>query len=329
MTLMKLAQLAGVSVGTVSKAFSGSREISEATRERIFTPAREQGCFDKYYKNPRTRPLIALIFPEPESEFYGRMIGILERVLHEKGADTVIAFSRFDREREADLFREFAYRLGVDGVIVSGTGSGIRNPESIPLITFSDQEYQGANADAVRIDLDRGIESLLQTAKEYGHTDFGFLGESLTVSTEQCFRKSVRKLGLRVCEEYIYRSGKRFMDAGEDGMRALIARGRVPDVIFAAYDYIAFGAIKYAQTAGYRVPEDISFIGINDLSTTPYMGIPLSSLRVDFEQVCKQIAALLFKRMDIRYYRERNRIVVPVTAVIRESLRKIDKAEKP
>ena len=44
----KLALLAGVSVSTVSKAFSGSHEISEETRDSIFALAKRYGCFDKY-----------------------------------------------------------------------------------------------------------------------------------------------------------------------------------------------------------------------------------------------------------------------------------------
>ena len=51
MNLETLAKLAEVSVGTVSKAFSGSKEISEDTKDRIFALAKEHGCFDKYNKN--------------------------------------------------------------------------------------------------------------------------------------------------------------------------------------------------------------------------------------------------------------------------------------
>ena len=50
MNLSKLAQLANVSVSTVSKAFSDSKEISEQTKELIFSVAKDNGCFDKYYK---------------------------------------------------------------------------------------------------------------------------------------------------------------------------------------------------------------------------------------------------------------------------------------
>ena len=85
MTLTKLAELAGVSVATVSKAFSGSREISGERREQIFKLAKENDCFDKYYKSQRERPIIALLCPEPESEHYGRQLGILEKKLDELG----------------------------------------------------------------------------------------------------------------------------------------------------------------------------------------------------------------------------------------------------
>ena len=110
MTLAKLAELTKTSVGTVSKAFSGSREISQETRERIFKIAKKNGCFDKYYKGVRTRPLIALIPPEPESEAYGNGIGLLERALYAKGADVIVSFTRFDSNQATRIFHELAYR---------------------------------------------------------------------------------------------------------------------------------------------------------------------------------------------------------------------------
>lgn len=159
--------------------------------------------------------------------------------------------------------------------------------------------------------------------KEYGHTEVGFIGERVTVGKMKSFRIALRKIGLRVCNEFIYESDKRFMEAGEDGMRMLLEGDRFPSAIVAAYDQIAYGDMKYAQERGYRVPEDFSFVGMDDISTTPYLGIPLSSLHVDMEPATKQLADLLFKRIENRYYRERNKIVIPVKMVVRDSLRRI------
>ena len=319
MTLTQLAKLAETSVATVSKAFSGSREISEETRSRIFEIAKKHDCFDKYYKAPRSRPLIALLPPEPESEYYGREIGMIEKALSERGADTIIAFTRFDPQRQTQLFRELAYGLKVDGIIMWGMGKELKNPEHIPLIAIA-TTGQPQNADVVRLDLAEGIAEMANAIKEYGHTEVGFIGEKFTVYKEEKLKNSLRRIGLPYHEKYFHCSKHRFAAAGEDGMKELIKRNAVPSVIVAAYDQIAYGAMQAARNAGYRIPEDISFVGIDDISSTPYFEIPLSSLQIDFESVCPRIVELLFKRMDNRYYRSREELTVPVILNLRDSL---------
>ena len=63
MKIKNLADLAGVSPSTVSKAFSGSHEVSEATRDRIFALAREHGVFEKYDKHRFCKRVIAVHYP--------------------------------------------------------------------------------------------------------------------------------------------------------------------------------------------------------------------------------------------------------------------------
>ena len=319
MTLSQLAKLTGTSVGTVSKAFSGSREISEETRNRIYEVAKEHGCFDKYYKAPRKRPLIALLPPEPESEYYGREIGLIEKALTKRGADTIIAFTRFDINRQAELFRELAYGLRADGIILWGAGEKIKNPDNIPLITITASEPT-QNADVVRMNMASGIAELANTLKQYGHTEVGFIGETLTVYKEETLKKAMRSIGIPVHNKYFHRSKKRFAEAGADGIAELIGRNAVPTVIVAAYDQIAYGAMQAARKAGYKIPEDISFVGMDDLSVTPYFDIPLTSLQMDFEAVCPQIIDLLFKRLENQYYRAREEINAPVKLNVRPSL---------
>ena len=79
MTMSKLANLAGVSVSTISKAFSGSKEISEERRNFIFEIAKQAGCYDKYCKNVHTEKVIAVICPEYKSRFYSEQLSILEK----------------------------------------------------------------------------------------------------------------------------------------------------------------------------------------------------------------------------------------------------------
>ena len=106
-------------------------------------------------------------------------------------------------------------------------------------------------------------------------------------------------------------------------MRALIERGRLPSVIITAYDRIAYGAIRYARSQGLSIPNDVSFVGMDDIASTSYLDIPLSSLHSDFEKTCPEIIDLIFERIKNRHYRSRTDITVPVTLKIRESLKDI------
>lgn len=323
MTLTNIAEMAGTSVATVSKAFAGSHEISEETKEKIFRIAKELGCFDKYYKAPRKQPLIAIMVPEIDSECYGIYAGVFEREFNKMGADTIVACTRFNRDREERLFRELAYGMKVDGILLWGSGAKIKNPDNIPLIIFDETGSLVSNADLVGVDLTMAMVRLAETIKEYGHTSVGFIGERLTTGKSARFIKAMRRVGLAVRKENIYSSEKRFAEAGEDCMRELLGRGSLPSVIVAAYDQIAYGAIKYARKAGYKIPEDISFVGMDDISSTEYFDIPLSSIHVGYEVSCKEICELIFAKIDNKHYRQRRKITVPVEVNIRESLRRI------
>ena len=320
MTLVELAELCGTSVATVSKAFSGSREISNETKERIFAIAKQNNCFDKYYKGPREKNIFALIFPESESEFYGREIGFLEKAINSRGADTVIALTRFDPEREERLFRELVYRMRVDAVVISGKASLIKNPDEVPLVIIGEAKLDEKQADNVRSEFSNCICELIGLVKEYGHREVGFIGERYTNSKLDIFKRALRHHGLPVRKTNIAVSDARFAAAGEEGMRELIRRGTVPSVIVTAYDQIAYGAMSYAKEQGYRIPEDVSFVGMDDLSSTDYVNVPLTSVHVHLEDTCEEIVDLLFKKIENRRYRGRKEIRIPVSVSLRKSL---------
>ena len=78
LTLSKLARLANVSVSTASKAFSGSAEVNEETREMIFGIARQYGCFKKFYNAKYPKLVIAIIAPELRGAYYTRYLSCIQ-----------------------------------------------------------------------------------------------------------------------------------------------------------------------------------------------------------------------------------------------------------
>lgn len=324
MTLNELAGTLGLSVSAVSKAFSGATDVGEETRERVFKAAKKYGCFEKYYKGHRNRKVVAILIPETDREFYSRLCGILERLLHKQGIDTIIGVTRCDKDHAARMFSDFAYRMQVDGVIVLGYAEKIQNPDEIPLIVLMNDTPHAANADRVRFYQTDAICELIGKIKEFGHKSVGFIGEVNTGIKLDMYKMAMRHHGIPVKSKYIVADTKeRSVVAGEIGMQKLIDSGDVPSVIFTAYDQIAFGAMKRAMQCGYRIPQDISFAGFDNELLTSYLDVPLTSIGFELDEACEKIVSLLIKRMENKHYRSEETIIVPYEVHIRESLRNL------
>lgn len=83
--------------------------------------------------------------------------------------------------------------------------------------------------------------------------------------------------------------------------------------------------MKYARERGIKIPEDVSFVGIDDITATSYFDVPLSSIRTDYESICEEVCDLMFSRIENRHFRMKKKIEVPVTVNIRDSLLNIKK----
>ena len=103
MTLTKLAKIANVSVSTASKAFSGSDEVNNETKEMIFEVAREYGCFKKFYNAKYPKLMIAVIAPEFKSAYYSRYLTLLQENLEGRNCELCVSTTDFSVEREEEL----------------------------------------------------------------------------------------------------------------------------------------------------------------------------------------------------------------------------------
>ena len=262
MTLKKLAEIAGTTVSTVSKAFRDSKEISKKTKEKIFSLAKEYGCFEKYYRGENNKIIVGIICPEPESETYGIAVGKIEKALYKRGANALIGISRFSKERVRELYLTMAQRARVDGIVVFGGIDAICGVEYVPTVVISEAQSEDPTDINIVISLSDAVNELVALLKKEGYRRIGFIGESLTTARLDAFKHAIRRNGLPLYEEMIFvAKSARFAEAGMDGMRAFINSGNVPEVIITAYDNIAFGAMRVAKENGFLISNDIEKIG--------------------------------------------------------------------
>ena len=321
MTLRKLASLAGVSVSTVSKAFSDSGEISNETKQRIFAVARREGCFEKYYKGKYQKDIIAVICPEICSEYYSQILTCLEKEINAMGAVMVVSISHFDRTREKQLFEYHSFLQKTDGVIVIGDGCGIINTSYIPAVAVGNTQRL-KNIDSVGIDVKKALKQAVAYLKKNGHRKIGFAGEMRTAFKCQEFICAMEESGLTAERDWIYISEERFEAAGRDCAQMILNCKERPTALIAAYDYIALGIIQQLRESSLRVPEDFSLIGMDDISAASYTGVELTSIRTPVEDLCRVVLKLLKRKMKNPYACCTNVIQVSSELIVRNTVKK-------
>lgn len=316
-----LAELAGVSVGTVSKAFSGSDEISERTRERIFALARQRGCFDKYNKNRFPKKIIAVLCPEIQSDYYTSIAARLDKEIHAHGGISLLSATAFSAENERELFRYYASYCKADGIILVNPSARIDNTVRVPAVNLmpGSQAAKSQNIDQIESDMSDSIRQAVAYLKRLGHTRIGFAGEKKTVTKSEQFKKALAAEGLPIDNSLIRVSSHRFEQAGEEYLESFLRLERRPSAVIAAYDRIAIGLIRSLKKEGLSVPRDLSVIGMDDIAVVPYLDPPLSSIRTNTDNACRIAVELIMKKIDNRYYSTRQKISVPTEFIVRES----------
>lgn len=319
MTLSKLAELAGVSVSTVSKAFSGCPDVGKETRERIFSIAKEQGCFEKYDKQRFEKKVIAVLCPELGSDLYSETVNCLMKHIEESRALMTLSVTGFNPKRENELYTYYSAYGKADGIIMIGL-FGNRHGEALVPTVVIDSNKDWKEVDKVYFSSETSIRDALSTLKNLGHTRIGFASEQLTLSKQKLFQSAARKLAISIDDSNIKISTKRFEAAGEECVRLWLDEGTLPTAIVAAYDYIAIGVIKALTNRGYRVPEDVSVIGMDDIAQSPFLETSLSSIHYPKEEICREAVSLIMKKIDNQYYRARQTTVIPTEFIPRDSI---------
>ncbi len=297
MNLSKLAQLANVSVSTVSKAFSDSPEISNQTREMIFNVAKKHGCFDKYHKPVYSKKVIAVICPEMLGIHYTQMATFLSEKISSRNGTMLLSVDGFSGEKNQELIDYYTKFCKADGIIVIEPSAVIKNNTDIPVVQIgSDNETK--NVDCVNVVVNEAMDSAFDYLLNKNYQKIGFIGEKYAQPEYEYFNSASDRFGVNISKKHIFVSNMRFYDAGYYGMEQFIKNKDIPDVIFAAYSHIAVGILQRLKEEKLSVPKDVSVICMDDISSVPYSDIKLSCIKMHLDEVCDTALDLLFKKIE-------------------------------
>lgn len=278
-TIRDVARAAGVSPGTVSRAINDSPLVNERTRHRIMQVVEELD----YTPNLVARRLsigktlaIAVIVPFFTRPSVSDRLNGAVSALSQTQYDLVIHDIETVEQREAG-FEDVLRRERVDGALII----------SLPILDREVPLLASADVPIVLIDTDHAELTMLhrltvddvaggQAAAEHliqlGHTRIGFIGESIDnpfrfISSRDRYYgylRALRAASLPFVSEYYAEDQRGRREARHQAQKMLSLPER-PTAIFAASDTQAIGVLEAARTSGFRVPEDVSVVGYDDI----------------------------------------------------------------
>jgi LacI family transcriptional regulator, repressor for deo operon, udp, cdd, tsx, nupC, and nupG len=317
-TMRDIADLAGVSPGTVSRALKNQTGLREETRQLILRCASELGYNVINLRPNKLKRVSFLTSRLPNltiNPFYAPILHGVEDACR----DEDIALSYISL-RPGDRVSEIVRRHETDGLLCVGhlESELIERISELGLpFVLIDHWVQGIPS--VNIDNIGGAKQAVAHLVENGYKRIAFIGDTSQYPIKKrlfSFRDTLFEAGilsdprLEISPETPYtRLGT------ETAVRSLLSLESRPDALFIPNDESALWAIQVCQGAGLQVPEDIAIVGFDDIYAASHASPPLTTVRVDKELLGRSGLELLLGRSTAEMLIETELIVRDSTVI--------------
>lgn len=293
MTRLKdIAQQAGCSVMTVSKALRGVPGISPAKRARILLLAQQMGYVaDSIAQGLRSRNsrMLGLVIATVTNPVFARTVAAIEERSNELGYDLLLAHTLNNPEREEACIRRLLARR-VDGIFIFPV---YRMAPTAPIYQELAMRHclivimghcapfcaQFAN---VETDDLHGSYQVTRHLLSLGHKRIAYFAgpNSSPHAMERLegYRKALRESGITPDDSLVYTGGAT-IEGGEQAARQFLNESSKATAVQAANDLVAVGAGKVFLSHKIRIPQDLSLAGYGNILVSEHCSVPLTTVR--------------------------------------------------
>ncbi len=317
MTYRQLALLAGVSVATVSKALSGSKEISASTTERIRQLAIENGIERPRYRRAEDSDCVAIVAPDLMNNFCSNAINIISETLWQLKKVPKIYLCGNELSKYCSVLDE-ANIHGCQGIISLYERQYFLHKSSVPIlyIPYNKMFYGAFSVDNPNSGVAQAVKHLISL----GHTEIGFAGKQNSHTEHDGFKKIIKFLKLDYKHEYTCLSKDKKYSGADELAQYYISAPEMPTALIASDDEVALDLIHSFEKLGIKVPEDISIIGVGDTECASCQIKQLTSVKVVIESYFEMIIKIFAKDISTRSEMPKADYLVPQsTLVIRDT----------
>jgi len=305
-TIKDIAQVAGVSHITVSRALNNNESVRLETRERIIKIAKEM----EYVPNYNAKKLvldksyiIGLFFSTlkkgTSTEFFYQAVTGVNSVIQEKynvvikGIDEYCDYNAITK-RNFDGILLMSQREEDDDFITDILS------KDIPIVVMNREAY-GKNVVSIVLNDCQGAYEATCYLLEAGHKRIAVIegekGFQSSIARKQGYVNAMVEKGYPILQQYIFQGDYGF-ESGYYKMKELLLLSDRPTAVFCFNDNMALGAIKAVIEAGFKVPDDISIVGFDNSIFSTYITPALTTVNRPIEQMSRDGAYKIIDKIE-------------------------------
>jgi DNA-binding LacI/PurR family transcriptional regulator len=306
-TMRDVAEVAGVSIKTVSRVVNDQGEITEDTRIKVLTAIEKLG----YRPSKVARALVTR-----RTDTIGLLVGDIDNPYFSEVACGVLDVTQ---EREYDVFlcntdtpiteKQALFSLvdhNVDGAIIYPTYDNLNwlrefgNPTR-PLVIVNANVDPSPGISVLRTTITEGAYLAVSYLIEKGHREIGMIAGEVapleSINRVIGYRQALEDHGLSFREDRVI-LGLPVVQHGLDGMKVLMEQNSIVTAVFCYNDLLAMGAMQACKAMGLRVPDDCAVIGFDNIRFSEMIDPPLTTVHVDKYKIGVLSASLLLDMLE-------------------------------
>jgi LacI family transcriptional regulator len=327
-TIREIAELAGVSIATVSRVVNGRGDVAPGTRELVARVIQERG----YTTNRSARSLsagrsglIGLTIPLIRADYFAAILaGALEAV-YEQEMRLVLCTTLHEHDREVSVL-EHLTDGSTDGAIIllpeeSSDELAALHATGYPFVVADPRVSLGDGIPAVSAAHRAGAKAATDHLLALGHRRIAHITgpRGWTASEERLegYRGALGAAGVLPSAQLVA-EGDFEIPTGHAAACTLLDQPEPPTAIFASNDNMAVGVLRAARERGLTVPDDLSVVGFDDSVLAPIVTPSLTTVRQPLAELGRTAVSQLMRMLD-RQRVEALRVELATRLVVRDS----------
>lgn len=328
-TMKDIAQIAGVSVNTVSRALNDRPEINEETKRHIKKIAQELNYIPNTIAASlasRKSKTIGLVIPDLCDPFFAMQARGVEDTAKKHGYSVVIINTDEIPQNEHNAITTL-YGIRVAGIILTSVFFGVEHIEElqgrqVPLVLLNRYSRQ-LDTDYVINDHQKGAYIATKHLLNLGHQRIGIiLGPDRITSVQDRlsgYLKAMDEAGIKLSKEYVIHGENLKPETGELLAEELMRKEPRPTAIFAYCDSLAIGACAGIRKVGYTIPRDVALVGYDDIPYAAHLEVPLTTIVQPAYKMGRTACEILLKRISSGGEQKTKHIVFEPKLAVRKS----------